>query len=367
MYDVYPSAGGASGGGAGLVVLAGDLAGTGSVFTAPRVGRITGETLGGTQIALVRNGASLGFVAADANAGIAQTIGDIRFRAGRTLLAGRNNLDTADLGLVSLFAGSDRLVVGGDNALGNAPVTTTINATTTAQIAIAATSIVDVVAASVTINGGLPLRFANGAAGLPGTGLIRIPNNVLGIAIRNAANSADLQVFSSDVGNNMYFGLWSQAAATEIGGGAVNLRHTGGQYSLVATASTAAFRVAVTLQNAGGSGTAAAAGDIRGITASARTVLAVDAVGAGDIAIIALSAADEVFLGGTSTGGSLAAAVEIVPGILRLGNGATAPTFTKGNGAPASAPPDGSVYLRLDGTAATTLYVRAAGAWTALT
>ena len=41
-------------------------------------------------------------------------------------------------------------------------------------------------------------------------------------------------------------------------------------------------------------------------------------------------------------------------------------TITTGNGAPASTPGDGSIYLRKDGAAATTLYVRAAGAWTAL-
>jgi hypothetical protein len=46
--------------------------------------------------------------------------------------------------------------------------------------------------------------------------------------------------------------------------------------------------------------------------------------------------------------------------------GASGPTITTGTGAPSHSAPDGSVYLRTDGTASTTLYVRAAGAWSAL-
>ena len=46
--------------------------------------------------------------------------------------------------------------------------------------------------------------------------------------------------------------------------------------------------------------------------------------------------------------------------------GAGGPTITTGTGAPSHTPPNGSFYLRTDGTASTTLYVRAAGAWSAL-
>lgn len=41
------------------------------------------------------------------------------------------------------------------------------------------------------------------------------------------------------------------------------------------------------------------------------------------------------------------------------------PTITQGEGAPTAPQPNGSIYLRTDGAAATTLYVRAAGAWVA--
>lgn len=46
--------------------------------------------------------------------------------------------------------------------------------------------------------------------------------------------------------------------------------------------------------------------------------------------------------------------------------GAGGPTITTGTGAPTHSAPNGSTYHRQDGTASTTLYVRAGGAWTAL-
>ncbi len=42
------------------------------------------------------------------------------------------------------------------------------------------------------------------------------------------------------------------------------------------------------------------------------------------------------------------------------------PTITSGTGAPASAEPNGSVYLRTDGAGGSTVYERVAGAWVAL-
>ena len=46
--------------------------------------------------------------------------------------------------------------------------------------------------------------------------------------------------------------------------------------------------------------------------------------------------------------------------------GSSGPTITTGTGAPGHSPPNGSLYIRTDGTASTTLYVRAGGAWAAL-
>lgn len=44
---------------------------------------------------------------------------------------------------------------------------------------------------------------------------------------------------------------------------------------------------------------------------------------------------------------------------------ASVPTITSGAGVPNHTAANGSIYLRTDGAAATTIYVRAAGAWTA--
>ena len=46
--------------------------------------------------------------------------------------------------------------------------------------------------------------------------------------------------------------------------------------------------------------------------------------------------------------------------------GANAPHILCGTGVPAVSAPNGSIFLRVNGTASTTLYVRAAGAWSAL-
>jgi len=45
---------------------------------------------------------------------------------------------------------------------------------------------------------------------------------------------------------------------------------------------------------------------------------------------------------------------------------ATSPTVTSGSGAPSASEPNGSVYLRTGGAAATTLYLRVSGAWVAV-
>ena len=45
--------------------------------------------------------------------------------------------------------------------------------------------------------------------------------------------------------------------------------------------------------------------------------------------------------------------------------GSSGPTITTGTGAPSHSAPNGSVYLRTDGTSTTTLYIRAAGVWVA--
>jgi hypothetical protein len=45
----------------------------------------------------------------------------------------------------------------------------------------------------------------------------------------------------------------------------------------------------------------------------------------------------------------------------------TSPTVTSGSGAPSASEPSGSLYLRTNGAAATTLYARVSSAWVAIT
>lgn len=44
----------------------------------------------------------------------------------------------------------------------------------------------------------------------------------------------------------------------------------------------------------------------------------------------------------------------------------TSPTVTSGSGAPSASEPNGSLYLRTGGAAATTMYLRVSGAWVAV-
>lgn len=78
---------------------------------------------------------------------------------------------------------------------------------------------------------------------------------------------------------------------------------------------------------------------------------------------VALSAGTLNFPPGTMTlqsnGTSVAA---VTSGGLAITN-SSGPTITSGTGAPATTPPNGSLYLRTDGSASTMIYERAAGVW----
>lgn len=67
----------------------------------------------------------------------------------------------------------------------------------------------------------------------------------------------------------------------------------------------------------------------------------------------------------TVSGSAVTASQVVVAPSFQLTDG-SGPTISTGAGAPASTPADGSFYLRNNGTSATTAYVRAAGAWSAL-
>ncbi len=62
-----------------------------------------------------------------------------------------------------------------------------------------------------------------------------------------------------------------------------------------------------------------------------------------------------------------AAALVLTPDGSKRADATTSPTVSAGSGAPTEASPDGSLYLRTDGTDGTdSVYMRIAGAWVAL-
>ena len=62
-----------------------------------------------------------------------------------------------------------------------------------------------------------------------------------------------------------------------------------------------------------------------------------------------------------------ATAVVLLPDGAARSDVTTSPTITAGTGAPAEAAPDGSLYLRTDGTTGdNSLYMRIGGAWQAM-
>lgn len=54
-----------------------------------------------------------------------------------------------------------------------------------------------------------------------------------------------------------------------------------------------------------------------------------------------------------------------IVGSANISDVAAGPTLSTGTGAPSHTRPDGSVYLRKDGAAGTTLYLRISSAWVA--
>lgn len=136
--------------------------------------------------------------------------------------------------------------------------------------------------------------------------------------------------------------------------------------------------------------TTASTGTIR--LANATTIAAFrNGTNASDKIVLASNSFDELFVGTSGAYDNQAANVRIyAAGSVMLGTGATTvaqidstvglflgtgqpiqlgtggPKLTTGTGAPAASDPNGSLYLRSDGTSTTTAYVRAAGAWSAL-
>jgi hypothetical protein len=158
------------------------------------------------------------------------------------------------------------------------------------------------------------------------------------IDLRSYGGSIDLSGYGGSINTSTYGG----AVNTSTYGGSINTYGISGSYI-------------------GGSITTNAVGTYSGGAINT----AASNVGAGG-SINTSNKGGSLNLSGSSTyaGGSIdLSATAAGTGGLGVAN---APSILCGTGIPSSSAVNGSIYLRLDGTASTTLYVRAAGAWSAL-
>lgn len=471
----------------GTVALSGDLAGISSSAAQPRVGRLTGETVGADRLVIVRTGAALAFSAAGTTTDCAQ-VGLLRFKSGDTAIAFRNPGGTDDyVGMTNnggilyvgcssggtqqptstYINGSTRsaFMVGGSVALeanatqiicavplkltsGTTAATGQIRAPNASNVIVArnAANSADIGLVAVdssnqayfgSINDGtlgatttiliasstllfqanfatkmsidtnyiaarLPIQLQNttGNANVATTGDIRAQSNTTIISARNAANSANIAVLATDGANNITIGEQTNTPGAYLSALTTIGLQIAGTTRLTVNSTTVALGTGIALSLAGA--VVAASGNIR--AANNTTILAIrNAANSADVSILTSDSANNIVFGeNTNTPGAYiraaAACVLAVAGTTRLtatttgvdlvgaitgtstavftgictaasfkvGTGATDPTITFGTGAPATAPNNGSIYLRTDGTTATTLYVRAAGAWQAL-
>lgn len=294
---------------AGLIMLAGDLAGTGSVAATPRVGTLTGVDQGATGYVVgVRDGAALGFVADEAITAIA-TIGDLRFRNNRTIVAGRNAANNGDIGLVSLNS-TNTLILGADKDAGSQVTTAYLNASTTTALLVNATAVATATSTALTLNTGVALK-------LPGTvaasGEIRARHSTDVLVFRNVGGS-DAKLISVDGTNNIFIG--ETGATPNVSGVYLNAVSTG--ICAISLGGTLRFRVngstdiqfrdvPLVFQNAGGTAGVASVGDIR--SQNATTIVAArNAANLADITVLATNSSNIISIGSGATAVAVAVA-----------------------------------------------------------
>jgi hypothetical protein len=379
---------------AGLVMLAGDLIGSGSTYATPRVGTLTG---GASGTIIARNGASLAFSADETDGDVASS-GNLRHLNAQKMMAFRNSAGDGDRTALESVGNSLLLGVSADAS----GMVDSVSIAGSSEVSLFVTSpttpVLKVVETSVAINAGLPLRFVNGSAALPDAGLIRVPNNTTIVAARNALNSANIVLLSTNASNQAFFGP-STTFTTVLQGVDLYLATGGATRAYVSSAS---FRltVALGLDNGTLTGNLAAVGDIRAQN-NTTIIAARNAANDANLAILATDGSNNIYVGrlagGGSTGNNLfltaggatfldigsgnvltirvngtAAAVvgstelQVNSNSIKMGTGASTPTITTGSGAPGSAANNGSFYLRTDGASSTTAYVRIAGNWVPL-
>lgn len=361
---------------------AGDLDGDGSSNADPRVGQLTG--IGG--VVSLRAGVSL------ALSGVVATTGDIRAAHGTVILSARNLAGTGNSNILTTTAGS--LIFGANTGTQFTSFYYTAASLHEFQTSGGAVRL-QISGASVKLGTGVNLSLAG--ATVAASGDIRAQHGTTIIASRNSTNTADIHLVSTEGG-------YCVIGSTTLNVGTYYRATTFHQFSIAgATYATMGGSAGTTLTLSvplALPGTTSSTGDIRAANGT-EIIVARNDTNTADLCV-AQTSTTNLFVGGTISvtkqfagtyiaasagvfariGGvdrlsvtslsvTMGASVQLVlttaSSGIKFGTGAGAPTITSGTGAPAAAEQNGSLYMRTDGAAGTTLYVRAAGAWSALT
>lgn len=184
-----------------------------------------------------------------------------------------------------------------------------------------------------------------------GNGILKLAGAVLtAAALLNADVSASAAIDGTKISPN--FGNQAVVTTGTLGAGATTVTSLSvGSLSGVVKASTGTI-TAATLVNADVDAAAAIVASKLNLTTIAQNIANTGTFGnTGDVTITGSVAASAVVQAGAAS---------------KFRFGASGATQTSGTGAPSAGEVDGSIYQRTDGAAATTVYVRAAGAWSAL-
>lgn len=255
-------------------------------------------------------------------AGTVASTGSIRAANGSAIVVARNADNSADVPVIAVNS-SNNVLIGVNIASTLFASNVVMDASSSVTSRVNGVTRLSLTAADATLRG-IPLIFqvtaGNGNVAL--TGSIRAANATTIVAARNAANGADIAVIVTNSSNNLYIG------STDAAGSQATNTYVAGSTSVgIVVGSTNRVSVAANrMQVMTGGTTTATAGDIAFGTATARTILAADAaVGAADIAIVALDASDNVYIGTTAAGADLAAGVMIAGAAKNVGFFGVAP------------------------------------------
>lgn len=294
---------------AGLIMLAGDLAGTSSAYNTPRVGRLTGETSGADQVVMMRNGAVLALTDAESLATVAST-GQIRTSHSKTIMAFLNvNSNNAN---IITTDGSNNIMIGDAGATANVSgVYLSCVSTGTLGFQVAAVNRMTVTSAVISAGANVIMKIP-GAGTASTNGDLNFGHSTeihVLIGTRNAGNNADISIVQTDATNNIYFGPNSGTNNTYINSTAATVLRANSASVLTASTTAVTLGTGISLKLAG---TVADAGEIRAAKAT-NIIMARNNANDANIALLATNDSNEMYIG-------LSAAGTLMPALVYIDN-----------------------------------------------